>query len=96
MKIEVLPFDASRREDFFAVHSEINDCGWCSCVAWWVPTWDGWGNRTASENRELRESLCERGEYDGYLLYLDGAPVGWCQVGPRDRLEKLAAAQRGS
>jgi GNAT superfamily N-acetyltransferase len=41
------------------------------------------------ENRALRKALCARGEYDGYLLYLDGAPAGWCQVGPRDRLEKL-------
>jgi GNAT superfamily N-acetyltransferase len=35
--------------------------------------------------------LCEAGEYDGYLLYVDGDPVAWCQVGPRDRLQKLVA-----
>lgn len=58
-------------------------------VAWWVPTWDGWGARTAEENRALREALFERGEYDGYLLYDDASPVAWCQVGPRDRLTKL-------
>jgi len=63
--------------------------GWCFCVAWWVPTWDGWGDRTAAENRALREDLLRRGEHDGYLLYSGGEPVGWCQCGPRDRLPKL-------
>ena len=58
-------------------------------MAWWVPTWDGWGERTEEQNRALRGELCGRGEYDGYLLYVDGSPLGWCQVGPRDRLEKL-------
>jgi GNAT superfamily N-acetyltransferase len=89
MHREVHRFDAARRADFFRVHCDANESGLCFCVAWWTPTWDGWGDRTIDENRRLRESLLERGEYDGYLLYVDGAPAGWCQVGPRDRLEKL-------
>jgi GNAT superfamily N-acetyltransferase len=56
-----------------------------------VPTWDGWGERAAAQNAALRESLCEAGEYDGMLAYTDDEPVGWCQVGPRDRLTKLVA-----
>jgi GNAT superfamily N-acetyltransferase len=89
MNISVVPMDATRREDFYRVHSERHGCGWCNCVAWWVPTWEGWGQRTADQNRALREDLFGRGQYDGYLLYADGQPVGWCQCGPRDRLPKL-------
>lgn len=89
-QVEVHRLDESRRSDFFRVHSEAAGGGWCHCVAWWTPTWEGWGDRTAEENRRLRADLFDRGEYDGYLLYFDGNPVGWCQVGPRDRLEKLA------
>jgi len=81
--------DESRLNDFFAVHSQALECGWCNCVAWWVPTWEGWGERTAAENRELREKLFREGHYDGYIYYAGGAPVAWCQVGVRDRLEKL-------
>ena len=81
----------TNRSDFFRVHSPKNGEGWCCCAAWWVATWDGWGERTAEENRALRERLFDRGEWDGYLLYLDDEPVAWCQVGPRDRLAKLAA-----
>jgi GNAT superfamily N-acetyltransferase len=89
MTLTVKRFDPSRRADFYRLHSEANGCAWCYCVAWWAPTWEGWGERTAEANRALREALLARGEYDGYLLYEDDAPVGWCQVGPRDRLEKL-------
>ncbi|HEX2897373.1 MAG TPA: GNAT family N-acetyltransferase, partial [candidate division Zixibacteria bacterium] len=30
-----------------------------------------------------------KGEFDGYLLYVEGQPAGWCQAGRRDRLVKL-------
>jgi GNAT superfamily N-acetyltransferase len=56
-----------------------------------VPTWDGWGERAAAENAALRKSLCHAGEYDGLLAYDGDEPVGWCQLGPRDRLAKLVA-----
>jgi GNAT superfamily N-acetyltransferase len=82
-------FRAGLAADFDRVHSDTNDAGWCRCVAWWVPTWDGWGERSAGENAALRAELCDRGEYDGLLAYDGDEPVGWCQVGRRDRLNKL-------
>lgn len=87
--LEVVRLCAGRMDDFARVHGEANGAGWCHCVAWWVDTWDGWGERSADDNRALRQSLCQRGEYDGYLLYVASQPAGWCQVGPRDRLAKL-------
>jgi GNAT superfamily N-acetyltransferase len=82
-------FGPGMRDDFRRLHSDANGAGWCRCAAWWVPTWDGWGDRTAAENAALRERLCDEGEYDGLLAYDDREPVGWCQLGPRDRLTKL-------
>lgn len=82
-------FEPSLKRDFLELHCEQQGLGWCRCVAWWVPTWDGWGARSAEENLALRESLWERGECDGYLAYEGAKPIGWCQVGERDRLEKL-------
>jgi GNAT superfamily N-acetyltransferase len=88
-RCQVFRFDERRRDDFRRLHSDENGAGWCRCVAWWVPTWEGWGERTAAENASLRDSLCDAGEYDGYLAFDRLEPVGWCQVGPRDRLAKL-------
>jgi ribosomal protein S18 acetylase RimI-like enzyme len=58
-------------------------------VAWWVESWDGWGERTAEQNRRLRECLLANGHYDGYLLFDGDEPAAWSQVGRRDRLVKL-------
>lgn len=87
--VRIERFAPERREDFDAVHCDENAAGWCRCVAWWVGTWDGWSERTAAENAALRHELCGRGEYDGLLAYAGETPVGWCQVGQRDRLAKL-------
>lgn len=79
--------DPELRAKFFDLQAACG--GWCMCVAWWVPTWDGWGQRTAEQNRALREGLPD----DGYLALDAGEEgeraVGWVQAGPRDRLEKL-------
>jgi len=88
--IRVERLAAARVDDFFTLHG-TPPFEWCHCVAWEVPTWDGWGERTAAENRALRERLFAAGRYDGYLLYVDGAVAGWCQCGPRDGWPKLAA-----
>lgn len=76
---------------FDRLHDGCEDGGWCRCVAWWVPSWQGFGDRSAEANRTLRADLFARGDYDGYLAFQGGEPVGWCQVGPRDRLAKLAS-----
>jgi len=94
MTLEVVPLSQDRRRDFWSIHAPQHGEGWCCCVAWWVPTWEGWGERAAIENRRLREELFDRGELDLYLLLEDGAPVGSCQCGPRDRLAKLVAQYR--
>ena len=89
MKLEVRRLEAAGRQDFFRVHCAEAGTGWCYCAAWYVDSWEGWGERSEAQNRALREGLFERGESDGYLLYAEGEPVGWCQVLPRDRLPKL-------
>ena len=91
MIIEVHPLSRERAGDFYRLHGPENGAGWCYCAAWRVPTWEGWGERTAEQNRALRQSLFDSGEYDGYLLYADGEPAAWCQAGPRDNLTKLVA-----
>jgi len=89
MQLTVRAIDQSLREDFYKVHCERNGEGWCNCVAWWTPSWEGWGNRSAKENQKLRDDLFDQGQYDGFLLYGDDRPVAWCQCGLRDRLLKL-------
>ena len=37
-----------------------------------------------------RRSLCEREHPPGVVTYLDGEPVGWCNIGPRSEITRLA------
>jgi len=94
MDIKVRPLTPETKDDFFRLHSEKNNHGWCYCVAWWVPTWEGWSKRTAEDNRNMRDHLFQIDQYDGYLMYDGDIPIGWCQVGPRDRLKKLITEYR--
>lgn len=81
---------ADPRADFARLHCAANESGWCQCVAWWVPGWEGFGERTAAQNAELRSALFARGVRDGFVLEVHGEPVGWCQAWPRDELPGLA------
>jgi len=89
MEVTIKRLTAELETDFYRVHSEGCCGGWCFCAAWYVPTWEGFGERTAEENRSLRSELFSKGAYDGYLVYIEGVPAGWVQAGPRDRLPKL-------
>ena len=90
VELEIRRFNPGLEADFQRLMDGDEGCSWCRRVAWWVPSWEGFSDRSAADNRQLREKLLAHGEYDGYLAFRDGECVGWCQVGPRDRLPKLA------
>ncbi len=77
--------------EFGRIHCDATGNGWCHCVAWWVPTWDGWSKRTAAQNLSLREKLFRDGVHDGYFVYCGGSLAGWVQAWKRDSFGKLAA-----
>jgi ribosomal protein S18 acetylase RimI-like enzyme len=86
-RVSITRLSADGRDDFARIHS--GDHGWCQCVAWWVPTWDDWGNRTAEENTKLRDDLFARRVHDGFLIHANGALAGWCQAYRRDAFPRL-------
>jgi GNAT superfamily N-acetyltransferase len=88
--ISVKRLSAANEAEFARIHCDATGNGWCHCVAWWVPSWDGWGERTADENAALRKKLFEEGVHDGYLIYSDAELAGWCQAWRRDAFVKLS------
>ena len=90
MDLRIERLTDQRRADFLALLARDEHGGQCWCVAWWVPTWDEYVAQTPEQHREVRDALFERDVHDGYLAYVDGAPVGWVQAGPRDDLPKIA------
>lgn len=87
--LEIKCLSQELKQDFYRVHN--NDCcgAWCFCAAWYIPTWEGFNDRSGEQNKQVRDDLFAKGIYDGYLVYEEGIPSGWVQVGPRDRFVKL-------
>jgi GNAT superfamily N-acetyltransferase len=88
--VTIKRLNADNEAEFARIHCDATGNGWCQCVAWWVPTWDGWGERSAAQNAALRAKLFSDGVHDGYLIYSGGELAGWCQAWRRDAFAKLA------
>jgi len=89
--VTIKRLSAGNEAEFARIHCDATGNGWCHCVAWWVPTWDGWGERTREQNAALRAKLFSDGIHDGYLIHAGGDLAGWCQAWRRDAFAKLAA-----
>lgn len=48
-----------------------------------------WSERTGIQNRGLACERIESQSMQGYLAYVDGTPVGWCNAAPRRLLHAL-------
>ena len=90
MDLRLEPLTKEREADFLALMARDEHGGQCWCVAWWVPTWEEYVAQTPEEHRAVRDDLFAPDVHDGYLAYVEGAPVGWVQAGPRDDLPKIA------
>jgi GNAT superfamily N-acetyltransferase len=48
-----------------------------------------WLDRTAPQNRALACERIRNQSMQGYLAYIEGTPVGWCNAAPRNLLHAL-------
>src|SRR5262245_48251619 len=50
-----------------------------------------WEDRTGEENRAIVSSLIDAGEMSGYLAYVEGKVVGWCNANLKRRYGALSS-----
>lgn len=85
-QITVQPFMPAHLQDYlkFFDHDAFTDNPhWASCYCYFnqAPHHEkDWHERGAAENRAGATGLIERGKLRGYLAYLDGNVIGWCNV----------------
>lgn len=83
------PVTAERFEDFADVVNPNRRATHCWCLSHRLRQRDieelGGGDREAAMRR-----LCERPDPPGVVTYRDGVPVGWCNVGARADIPRLA------
>lgn len=81
MALSIRPLDPSLRDDFLSVMVRGGpETTMCRCTAYYIAEWEEGSNGAAH-----RERLIEDGRSDGYLAYVDGQAVGWCQCAPLAR-----------
>ncbi len=73
-------------------------CGGCWCM-WWRVERGGklWETTKGAPAKKMFRHLVVSGQARGVLAFVEGKPVGWCAIGPRQdfpRLERVRAYRR--
>lgn len=86
----VEPATRARWDDLQTVLGARGEAAKCQCQRAILPLREWWHMPREAREAFLRKEVCNaRGGAPGLLAYLDGEPVGWCRLGPRDRYAPL-------
>lgn len=92
---ETHPVTPDRFEDFADVINPNRRPTHCWCLSHRIQAkeiTELGGTGTDAREKAMR-ALCEREHPPGVVTYLDGEPVGWCNIGPRSEIPRLAQSK---
>ena len=92
IKLEFHPFSGDRWDDFSLLFGKSGACGGCWCM-WWRQTAKEYEASKGEKNRRKMKKIVTSGEKPGVIAYIDGKPVGWCAVAPREEYPRLARSR---
>jgi GNAT superfamily N-acetyltransferase len=90
------PVTNENLEDLDAFSRAHGKFRYCSCMRWRLTSTEFKGSGK-DQRVDMLQKRVEAGIPVGVLAYLDGQPVGWCSIGPRDSfgaLERFRALAR--
>jgi len=82
------PLTRANWSDFVALLGERGACGGCWCMSWRLKKAE-FEQQKGELNKQAMLNLVESGRPLGVLGYIDGQPVGWCSVAPRQQFVRL-------
>lgn len=85
---EFHPLTPARWQDLENLFGERGACGGCWCMSWRLKRSE-FTRQKGSKNKVALKKIVESGEVPGILAYLEGKPIAWCSVGPRERFPAL-------
>src|SRR4030095_4651286 len=95
MALEIRPLGPARRDDYLELFEQrafTDNLGWASCYCHF-PHADHaaveWSKRTRAAHRAAVCARIAAGRMSGWLAYVDGRPIGWCNAGPRTAVAGL-------
>ncbi|TPI50245.1 GNAT family N-acetyltransferase [Mesorhizobium sp. B2-9-1] len=81
------------RADFENLFEQPGAPKYCWCMAWRHSTREHIQN---DEKKRMMMALIDKGTPVGIIAEMDGRPVGWCSVAPRETYRKLSKQQDDS
>jgi GNAT superfamily N-acetyltransferase len=86
------PLTPERWSDLESLFGERGACGGCWCMWPRVPRADFEKGKGAANKGAFRR-IVRAGEPPGILAYANGAPAGWCAIGPRAGFVRLEGSR---
>ena len=89
---ETHPVTPDRFEDFADVVNRNRRATHCWCLSHRLTAAEvtELGGDGHDQRERAMRALCAREHPPGVVTYLDGTPVGWCNIGPRSEITRLA------
>lgn len=88
ISLEVYPVTPKRWNDLEILFGKRGACGGCWCM-WWRLKRSQFEKQKGEENRKALKKIIDSGEIPGLLAYIDGKPVAWCSIAPREKYSVL-------
>ncbi len=80
---EFHPLTAERWCDLEKLFGERGACGGCWCM-WWRLKRSQFEKQKGQKNKKALKKIVDSGEIPGILAYVNGQPIAWCSVAPRE------------
>ncbi len=90
--LEFHPLSPQRWGDLEKLFGDRGACGGCWCM-WWKLRRSEFEKQKGEGNRRALKELIDSGEVPGLLAYVDGEPVAWCAVAPREAYPVLGRSR---
>lgn len=95
MNITVAPISSENLKDFLYFFGEVafkDNKDWSGCYCYFyhfAGNDEEWVKRTGEDNRLSAIKSIKEGLMNGYLAYLNGKPIGWCNVNDKSNYSRL-------
>jgi GNAT superfamily N-acetyltransferase len=86
------PLTLDRWKDLEALFGERGACGGCWCM-WWRLTKSEFEKGKGAKNKSALKKIVKSGDSPGILAYVDGKPVAWCSISPRESFPRLETSR---
>lgn len=91
--MEIRPLTPDRWDDLETLLGRQGAWYGCWCM-WWRRAGKDFEALSTQQRRDALRQIVTEGREPGLLAYLDGQPVGWCSVAPRQKFARISPRAR--